>query len=143
MAKKNVKSAAVKEREAEILKSMKGLGISREEAEELYAFDHDEIECEEVTAIEEKMATEAKGEKAKGGSPLDKVKLMKAKKKVDAEKESIISRIFGFVRSQEDVQGAQEMTSTKMSFQGASGTYYSVTITKHKSRPDGYSGVEK
>jgi hypothetical protein len=143
MAKKNVKSAAVKEREAEILKSMKGLGISREEAEELYAFDHDEIECEEVAAIEEKIATEAGEEKKAQRSPLEKVKLMKAKKKVDAEKSSIIDRIFGFVRAQEDMVGTQEMTSTKMSFMGESGTYYSVTITKHKSRPDGYSGVEK
>lgn len=139
MAKKNTKVTALKEREEEILRSMKGLGISREEAEELYAFDHDEIECEEVTAIEEKVAGDTRDEKKAKGSPLDKVKLMKAKRKVDEEKSSIIERIFAFVRGQEDVHGVQDMTSTKISFKGESGTYYSVTITKHKSKPDGYA----
>ena len=139
MAKKDTKVAALKEREEEILRSMKGLGISREEAEELYAFDHDEIECEEVTAIEEKVAKDTREEKKVKGSPLDKVKLMKAKRKVDEEKSSIIERIFAFVRGQEDVHGVQDMTSTKISFKGESGTYYSVTITKHKNKPDGYA----
>ena len=143
MAKKNTKVTVLKEKENEILKSMKGLGISREEAEELYAFDHEEVECEEVTAIEEKVAQENKEEKKIKGSPLDKVKLMKAKRKVDEEKENIIGDIFMFVRESDLVDGAQEMTSTKMAFMGESGTYYSVTVTKHKSKPDGYVEAPK
>ena len=127
MAKKNT------EKEKAILKNMETLGLTREEAEELYAFDNDEVGNDEVDAIEEK----AEKEKKPKGSSLDKIKLMKAKKKVDAEKEKLIQDIFGFVKGLEVVQTSTEVTGTKLSLKTKDGNFYSVTVTKHKSRPDG------
>lgn len=142
MANKSVTKKMLAEKDAEIKKNMEILGISREEAEEMWAFDHDEMDCEEVDSIEEKIKENQKTDKKKsGGSPLDKVRNMKAKKKADAEKHGIIQSIFDYLRSMGDVGSIispQEMSTTKMSFKGANGGYYTVTITKHKSCPDGY-----
>lgn len=130
MAKKMI------EKEKAILKNMETLGITREEAEELYAFDNDEIDNEEVVAIEKKEQEEKKPK----GSSLDKVKLMKAKKKSDAEKEKLIEQVFEFVKALDVVQISTEITSTKLSLMTKDGNFYSVAITKHKSRPDGLKG---
>lgn len=141
MANKNVTKKALAEKDAEIKKNMEILGISREEAEEMWAFDHDEIDCEEVDAIEDKIKETQKNDKKKTGSPLDKVRNMKAKKKADAEKHNIIQSVFSFLKTLGETGGIvspQEMSTTKMSFKGVNGGYYTVTITKHKSCPDGY-----
>lgn len=141
MANKNVTKKALAEKNAEIKKNMEILGISREEAEEMWAFDHDEIDCEEVDAIEDKIKATQKNDKKKTGSPLDKVRNMKAKKKVDAEKYNIIQSVFSFLKTlgeTGEIVSPQEMSTTKMSFKGVNGGYYTVTITKHKSCPDGY-----
>lgn len=141
MANKNVTKKALAEKDAEIKKNMEILGISREEAEEMWAFDHDEIDCEEVDAIEDKIKATQKNDKKKTGSPLDKVRNMKAKKKADAEKYNIIQSIFSFLKTlgeTGEIVSPQEMSTTKMSFKGVNGGYYTVTITKHKSCPDGY-----
>lgn len=141
MANKNVTKKALAEKDAEIKKNMEILGISREEAEEMWAFDHDEIDCEEVDAIEDKIKETQKSDKKKTGSPLDKVRNMKAKKKADAEKHNIIQSVFNFLKTlgeTGEIISPQEMSTTKMSFKGVNGGYYTVTITKHKSCPDGY-----
>lgn len=141
MANKNVTKKALAEKNAEIKKNMEILGISREEAEEMWAFDHDEIDCEEVDAIEDKIKETQKSDKKKTGSPLDKVRNMKAKKKADAEKHNIIQSVFNFLKTlgeTGEIVSPQEMSTTKMSFKGVNGGYYTVTITKHKSCPDGY-----
>lgn len=141
MANKNVTKKALAEKDAEIKKNMEILGISREEAEEMWAFDHDEIDCEEVDAIEDKIKETQKSDKKKTGSPLDKVRNMKAKKKADAEKYNIIQSVFNFLKTlgeTGEIVSPQEMSTTKMSFKGVNGGYYTVTITKHKSCPDGY-----
>lgn len=141
MANKNVTKKALAEKDAEIKKNMEILGISREEAEEMWAFDHDEIDCEEVDAIEDKIKETQKSDKKKTGSPLDKVRNMKAKKKADAEKHNIIQSVFNFFKTlgeTGEIVSPQEMSTTKMSFKGVNGGYYTVTITKHKSCPDGY-----
>lgn len=141
MVNKNVTKKALAEKDAEIKKNMEILGISREEAEEMWAFDHDEIDCEEVDAIEDKIKETQKSDKKKTGSPLDKVRNMKAKKKADAEKHNIIQSVFSFLKTLGETGGIvspQEMSTTKMSFKGVNGGYYTVTITKHKSCPDGY-----
>ncbi len=141
MANKNVTKKALVEKDAEIKKNMEILGISREEAEEMWAFDHDEIDCEEVDAIEDKIKETQKSDKKKTGSPLDKVRNMKAKKKADAEKYNIIQSVFSFLKTlgeTGEIVSPQEMSTTKMSFKGVNGGYYTVTITKHKSCPDGY-----
>ena len=141
MANKNVTKKALAEKDAEIKKNMEILGISREEAEEMWAFDHDEIDCEEVDAIEDKIKETQKSDKKKTGSPLDKVRNMKAKKKADAEKHNIIQSVFNFLKTlgeTGEIVSPQEMSTTKMSFKGVNGGYYTVTIIKHKSCPDGY-----
>lgn len=141
MANKNVTKKALAEKDAEIKKNMEILGISRKEAEEMWAFDHDEIDCEEVDAIEDKIKETQKSDKKKAGSPLDKVRNMKAKKKADAEKHNIIQSVFNFLKTlgeTGEIVSPQEMSTTKMSFKGVNGGYYTVTITKHKSCPDGY-----
>lgn len=141
MANKNVTKKALAEKDAEIKKNMEILGISREEAEEMWAFDHDEIDCEEVDAIEDKIKETQKSDKKKTGSPLDKVRNMKAKKKADAEKHNIIQSVFNFLKTlgeTGEIVSPQKMSTTKMSFKGVNGGYYTVTITKHKSCPDGY-----
>jgi hypothetical protein len=68
---------------------------------------------------------------------------MKAKKKKDEMKETVISTVFELVRGNEVFVLPQKMSTTKMSFMDAAGNYYTVTVTKHKSCPDGYSGIEK
>ena len=128
--------AKLTNKEKTILHNMKVLGISREEAEELYAFDNDEIENEEVTAIEEKQQKNKKAQE--GRSSIEKVKHMKAKIKADVNKENIIDDIFAKAQTSKHIFNAQEMTATKMSFQDKDGNFYTVQVTKHKSRPDGY-----
>ena len=128
--------AKLTNKEKTILKNMKVLEISREEAEELYAFDNDEIENEEVTAIEEKQEERKKAQE--GRSSIEKVKHMKAKVKGDANKERIIDDIFAKTEASEHIHNVQEMTATKMSFQDKDGNFYTVQVTKHKSRPEGY-----
>ena len=115
---------------------MEKLGISREEAEELYAFDNDEIDNEEVTAIEEKQQKNKKTQEKR--SSLEKVKHMKAKVKRDINKENIIDDIFAKAQTSEHIFNPQEMTKTKLSFQDKDGNFYTLQITRHKTRPEGY-----
>lgn len=133
--------AKLTKKEKAILKNMESLEISREEAEELYAFDNDEIENEEVNAIEEKQ--QKRREAIEGRSSIEKVKYMKAKVKADINKELIIDDIFAKAQTSEHIFNAQEMTATKMSFQDKDGNFYTIQVTKHKSRPDGYVGDQK
>ena len=128
--------AKLTNKEKEILLYTEVLGLSREEAEELYAFDNDEIDNEEVTAIEEKQ--QKKKAAQEGRSSIEKVKHMKAKAKADANKELIIDDIFTMAQTSEHIFNAQEMTATKMSFQDKDGNFYTLQVTKHKSRPEGY-----
>lgn len=128
------------DKEKEIRKNMEVLAISRAEAEELYAFDHDEVENAEVEALTEK-AEKATKEKKKG-SALDKVRNLKVKKKKDESKQAIVNFVFEAVKSSPLVVFPQEMTGTKISFMDTMGNYYSVAVTKHKSAPDGFKGCE-
>ena len=102
------------EKEQEIRKNMEVLAISREEAEELYAFDHDETDNEEADALTTK-AEQVTKEKKKG-SALDKVRNLKAKKKKDESKQVIVNLVFEAVKGSPLVVFPQEMTGTKISF---------------------------
>jgi len=123
-------------REQAILGHMNTLGITRVEAEELWAFDNDEADNAFVDAIEEQ-AREEQEAKPKGDS-LAKVKTMKAKRKIDAEKDEIIKSVFESAKGHAGIKSHCEMGANKISVEGESGTYYSITITKHKGKPDGY-----
>ena len=124
------------EKEKAILRYMEKLGISREEAEELYAFDNDEIDNEEVIAIEENSKKRKRAQEKR--SSIEKVKHMKAKIKADINKQNIIDDIFAKAQTSEHIFNPQEMTSTKLSFQDKDGNFYTLQITKHKTRPEGY-----
>jgi len=123
-------------KEKTILRHMEVLGISREEAEELYAFDNGEIDNEEVIAMEKEIQKKQATKQKK--SSIAKVKYMKAKIKADKNKENIIKDIFAKAQASEFIFNPQEMTTTKLSFQDKDGNFYSLQITKHKSRPEGY-----
>ena len=130
----------ISEKEQEIHKNMEVLAISREEAEELYSYDHDEADCPEADALTDKAEQVTKDKKK--GSALDKVRNLKAKKKTDESKEAIVTMVFDAVRNSTMTAFPQEMTGTKMSFMDLQGNFYSVAITKHKAAPDGFKGVE-
>lgn len=128
------------EKEQEIRKNMEVLAISREEAEELYSYDHDETECAEAEALNAKAEQVAKDKKK--GSALDKVRNLKAKKKKDENKQAVVNLVFEAVKGSPLVVFPQEMTGTKISFMDTMGNYYSVAVTKHKAAPDGFKGCE-
>ena len=128
------------DKEKEIRKNMEVLAISRAEAEELYAFDHDEAENAEAEALTEKAEKTTKEKKK--GSALDKVRNLKAKKKKDESKQAIVNLVFEAVKDSPLVVFPQEMTGTKISFMDTMGNYYSVAVTKHKATPDGFKGCE-
>lgn len=125
-----------KEKENQIKNFMETLEISREEAEELIAFDNGEVDNEEVAEIERKIETKKVAEKR---SPLEKVKNQKAKKKADKNKETVTETLFNFVKSSEIFVKEQEISATKISFQDKDGNFYTIALTKHKSRPNGYT----
>ena len=121
--------------EKKLHKMMINLELTYEEAMELHYFDKEENDNEEVTEIEAKVKAEKEANKP---STIGKVKNMKMKKKEDAQREGILGQVFGFVKTMADFKRAAQMTTSKMSFEAEDGTYYSVTITKHKSKPDGF-----
>jgi len=128
--------AKLTEKELFLNKSMKNLQMTYEQAEELWSFDHNEIDNDIVSEIE------AKTEKAKEKPPskIGKVLTMKAKRKSDLEKENIIDKVFAFVKA--NMIGARIMTTTKITFKDSEDSYYTVAVTKHKRKPDGY-GLEE
>ncbi len=125
-----------KEKDKFIAETMVKLEITQEEALELWDFDHEEIDNEAVDEIEKKI------EKAKPKAPstIGKVLTMKAKKKVDEEKEKIVEDINNFIVNNENMNFPQFMSANKISFKSNTNTYYTVAITKHKNKPDGYKG---
>lgn len=129
-----------KQREAAIKNSMEKLNISYAEAAELYEFDNDgSIEHTAVNEIQMKVED---NKREKKGSSLDKVKYMKAKKKIDESKENIIATLFKAAIDSGVVLLPQEMTATKLSFMDELGSFYTMTITKHRSQPDGYNPLK-
>lgn len=115
---------------------MTKLKISREEAIEVIKFDNEEIESEEVKKIEAKIV-----DKKPKKDTLAKVKTMKAKKKADAVKNELIDLIEKFMDENEEFFiKPQKMSANKFTFTAKDGSYYSLTLTKHKAKPDGYAG---
>lgn len=123
-------------KQEEVKKLMEKLGITEEEALELIAFDNDEIDNEEVEELTKK-AKEVKESKKR--SPLEKVKNMKKTKKADATKEQIMGAIKTMIEQNPDIfVGAKDMTPTKITFT-LNGEFFSISLTKHKKCPDGFS----
>lgn len=127
--------------EKEIKDLMETLELTREEALELLSFDKGETESEEVEKIEKKVKTETEKPKKKGSS-LDKVKLQKAKKKEDKTKDEILKAIEQFMDKSEIMLNVQALTTSKFTFKDKDGNYCSISLTKHKAKPDGYHEEE-
>ena len=136
-----------KNQEKEIAILMEKLELTREEALEMLEFDKGNIDNEEVDELEEKVKAQAKEKKPKDGkkgrSSLDKVKYQKAQKKVDATKSAIMDLITNSLSTSELIHLFQKMTATKSSFMDKDGNYYSVSLTKHKAKPDGFQELEE
>ena len=129
--------------EKEMYKLMTKLNLTYEEAQKVYYFDKEELDNEDVDAIESKIKSRKDAAAEVKESPIAKVKTMKAKKKIDEKRTYFLNTIFNFVRDIKEVKRTKNMTSSKMSFEAEDGTYYSVTITKHKSKPNGFDVEEK
>lgn len=113
------------------------LGCTREEAIDTLSFDKGEIGNTEVDKIEEKIVIPTEITTKKKGSSLDKVKNQKAKKKVDEMREKIINLLETSINDSLDTK-TQKLTSSKLTFK-VNNEFFSVTLTKHKAKPDGYS----
>ena len=127
-----------KEMEKQITNSMKKLEITRDEAIDLIKFDLEEVGNEEAEAIEAKIKEKKDALKAMKPSPIAKVKMMKAKKKIDAEKQALVDALFAFVKESDLTFNVQEMTGTKVTMQGETGEIYSIALTKHRGEVNGY-----
>lgn len=79
-----------------IEQAMKSLEITREEALDLWACDHDEEENEEQNTLDKK-ASKVKVDRGAGGNK--KVDRKPREKKVNAEKQAIITSVFNAIRT--------------------------------------------
>lgn len=121
-------------REKEISELMQKLGISHDEAVELWMFDHGEIENEEVNEMTEKAKSVKRYEK----SDAPRKKVVKARK-VDEVKVEIVSTIAQnltrIVLNDEALSTPQDINILKpereITFTLA-GESYSVVLTKHR-----------
>ncbi len=130
-----------KEKQAWIKATMKSLQITEQDAEELWLFDHDEITNEVADSYEEKAEEMKKKPKE---DRLAKVKRLKAKEKADENKDQIISIIADCIDANSTIMiNPFPIKKNRISFKDKDGNYYTVAITKHKSRPDGYKESEE
>lgn len=138
---------AKKINQAEVEKLMKGLDLTYEEAVELWQFDHEEVENEEVEELTKKADKVGKSvkadkvvkEKDSKSTGMVGVTQQKRKKKVDDIKQGIIKVVFGALQVSGIVQDVQIVKEEgQVSFKDKDGSYYSLKLTKHKTKPDGY-----
>lgn len=86
-----------------------------------------------------KAQSDKKVDKPKKVDTLAKVKTQKAKKKVDENKDNIIEAMVEFTSDNEFIINPQVIKNGHISFKDKDGNYYSLKLTKHKSKPDGYT----
>lgn len=111
-------------KEQEIQKNMHDLKISRAEAEELYAYDHEEIENAEAEALNNKAKQIKHYEKS--GQPRKKAD---RPRKVDTEKKEILELLQKAIV--EKTQIVAVLNEQKFSFNW-NGNSYTVMLTKHR-----------
>jgi len=128
------------EKNKEALKLMSALDLTYEEALEMLEFDKGNVENEEANKIEEKVKSDTEKKPKKKGDSLAKVKTQKAKKKEDLVKENLMKKINEMMELEKtSFTNSQEMTASKITFTATDGNFYSISLTKHKTKPDGYS----
>lgn len=111
-------------KEQEIQKNMLDLKISRAEAEELYAYDHEEIENAEA----EQMTAKAKKLKRYEQSMTPRKKTEKVRK-VDTEKKDLLDLLQKAIEQKAQITSI--LNEQKFSFTYG-GNNYTVMLTKHR-----------
>ena len=102
-------------KEQQIIDMMKALDISREEAEELVAFDNEEFELEEVNEMTEKAKKVDKGTKRgrPAGTKMAGVTTQTRKKKENPTKARIIEQLFKAIQELDGVENAENPNKEK------------------------------
>ena len=120
-------------KESEIIRIMKGLKCSREEAEEVWADDNSDEMTEEQAELERK-AKENGTEKHRGESTKER-KPTKRERKVDIEKGNILKSVAELLNG----NGAEcePMTNEVDLHFTLNGNRYSIKLTKHREKKGG------
>ena len=125
-------------KEQQIIDMMKALDISREEAEELVAFDNEEFELEEVNEMTEKAKKADKGTK-RGRPAGTKTKMagvttQTRKKKENPTKARIIEQLFKAIQELEGVENAENPNKEKTILFELDGNTFEIDL-KQKRKP--------
>lgn len=123
---------------------MAKMKCEREEAVDILKWDMEDEDYvnEEAQAIQDKAKAneqaDKKTDKKPKGDSLAKVKTQKAKKKEDKTKSDILAQIEKLLDESDLFTNPQKMTASKFTFTDKDGNYCSLSLTKHKAKPDGY-----
>ena len=123
-------------KEQQIIDMMKALDISREEAEELVAFDNEEFELEEVNEMTEKAKKADKGTKRgrPSGTKMAGVTTQTRKKKENPTKARIIEQLFKAIQELDGVENAENPNKEKTILFELDGNTFEIDL-KQKRKP--------
>lgn len=123
-------------KEQQIIDMMKALDISREEAEELVAFDNEEFELEEVNEMTEKAKKVDKGTKRgrPTGTKMAGVTTQTRKKKENPTKARIIEQLFKAIQELDGVENAENPNKEKTILFELDGNKFEIDL-KQKRKP--------
>lgn len=114
-----------------IEQAMKSLEITREEALDLWACDHDEEENEEQNTLDKK-ASKVKVDRGAGGGN-KKVDRKPREKKVNAEKQAIITSVFNAIRTDfSDISAITVRNDEKYVDFTLNGVEYTLNLVAHR-----------
>ena len=119
---------------------MKKLKCDREEAIDVIKWDLEDEDCqsEEAQELQDKVIKQEKETKSPKKDTIAKVKTQKAKKKEDKTKTNIIDILEKLLTNNSEFNNPQKMTASKFTFTDNDGNYCSISMTRHKAKPDGY-----
>ena len=113
-----------------IEQAMKSLEITREEALDLWACDHDEEENEEQNTLDKK-ASKVKVDRGAGGNK--KVDRKPREKKVNAEKQALIMSVFNAIRTDfSDISAITVRNDEKYVDFTLNGVEYTLNLVAHR-----------
>ena len=123
-------------KEQQIIDMMKALDISREEPEELVAFDNEEFELEEVNEMTEKAKKVDKGTKRgrPTGTKMAGVTTQTRKKKENPTKARIIEQLFKAIQELDGVENAENPNKEKTILFELDGNTFEIDL-KQKRKP--------
>ena len=126
----------MKNKKNEIEKLQQKLGITLEEAEELYLFD--KATPKEQEEILNSLGIKEIKKEEKTASPINKVKHLKKKKQDDEIKEQIKNEFMEWLKNNDNIILPQEYKNNNFGFMDKEKNFYSFKLTKHKTIQDGY-----